>query len=258
MGYKNFLLHMEDQIAVVSFNRPESFNALSKGLLMEFRDLLKELEADQSVRVVILTGAGDKAFVAGADISELQGMSSADALAYSALGQSCFSFIENMEKVVIAAVNGFALGGGLEVALACDFIIASENAQFGLPEVTLGVMPGFGGTQRLPKAVGIRMARQLAYSGERIKAKQAMALGIVNRVVPAEALMDEAKKMADKITANSFHAVSACKHAINSGSSMDLYRGCEFERRVFALTFDYADAKEGITAFLEKRAPKFE
>jgi len=258
MGYENFLLNMEDNIAVVSFNRPESFNALSKGLLMEFRELLKKLEANQSVRAVILTGAGNRAFVAGADINELQGMSSADARTYSALGQSCLSFIEKMQKVVIAAVNGFALGGGLEVALACDFIIASENAQFGLPEVTLGVIPGFGGTQRLAKAVGIRMARELAYSGEKIRAKQAMEFGMVNRVVLGGELIDEAKRVAKKITANSFLAVSACKHAINSGSAMDLDRGCEFERSIFALTFDNADALEGISAFLEKRSPRFE
>ena len=258
MGYDNFLLDVEDQIAILTFNRPKSFNALSKGLLIEFRELLKELDANESVRVVILTGAGDKAFVAGADIKALHGMRPADARAYSALGQSCLSFIESMEKIVIAAVNGFALGGGAEIALACDFIIASENAQFGLPEVTLGVMPGFGGTQRLPKAVGIRMARQLTYSGERIKAKQAMELGLVNQVVPAEALIDEVKKVAKRITSNSFSAILSCKAAINNGSAMDLDRGCELEKSFFALTFDNKDAKEGISAFLEKRVPKFE
>jgi len=258
MDYENFLLHVEDQIAIVTFNRPKSFNALSKGLLMEFRELLNELEADESVRVIIFTGAGDKAFVAGADINELHGMSSTDAWAYSALGQSCLLFLEKMEKVVIAAVNGFALGGGTEVALACDFIIASENTQFGLPEVSLGVMPGFGGTQRLPKAVGIRKARELVYTGERINAIQAMELGMVNRVVPAEELINEAKKVAKRIMVNSFSAVLGCKRAINIGNAIDFDRGCEFERSNFALSFDNKDAQEGISAFLEKRVPKFQ
>ena len=258
MVYKNFLIRIEDQIAIVVFNRPKSLNALSKELLMEFREVLKELEANQTLRVIILTGVGDKAFIAGADIKELHGMSSADAWAYSTLGQSCLLFLEKMEKVVIAAVNGFALGGGLEVALACDFIIASENAQFGLPEVTLGVMPGFGGTQRLPRAVGIRKARELIYSGERINAQEAMELGMVNRVVPINELISESKKVAKRIIANSFSAVCACKRVINTGDTMDIDKGCEFERSIFSLTFDNKDAQEGILAFLEKRAPKFE
>ena len=254
MDYENFLLYVEDQIAIVTFNRPKSFNALSKGLLMEFRQLLRELEANESVRVIILTGAGDKAFVAGADINELHGMSSADAWAYSALGQSCLSFIENMEKVVIAAVNGFAFGGGLEVALACDFIIASENAQFGLPEVTLGVMPGFGGTQRLPKAVGIRMARQLAYCGERIKAKQAMEFGMVNRVVPAEELMTAVEEMAKRLMDMAPFSLNLAKSIVNRELG-----GEEIVSAVNAtcLFFGTEDLREGQNAFFEKRKPNF-
>lgn len=258
MDYKNFLVEIDDRIAIVTFNRPKSLNALSKEVLNEFHDLLKNLNANESVRVIILTGAGDRAFVAGADIRELKQMNSADALAYSTLGQDCFSYIEKMNKIVIAAVNGFALGGGSELALACDFIFASEKAQFGLPEVTLGVMPGFAGTQRLPKAVGIRMARELIYSGERIDAKRALEIGLVNRVFPADTLISETKKVAQKISANSFPAVLSSKRAINNGHEIDLERGCKLERSIFALVFDNKDAKEGITAFLEKRPAKFE
>lgn len=258
MDYKNFLVEIDEKIAIVTFNRPKSLNALSKEVLHEFRDLLTNMGADDSVRVIILTGAGDKAFVAGADIRELKGMDSAAALTYSALGQDCFSLLEKMEKIVIAAVNGFALGGGSELALSCDFIFASEKAKFGLPEVTLGVMPGFAGTQRLPKAVGIRLARELIYTGAMIDAKRAMEIGLVNRVFPPETLISETKNVAEKITANSYSAILAAKKAVNNGHEIDLERGCQLERSIFALTFNNQDAQEGITAFLDKRPPKFE
>ena len=258
MDYKNFLVEIDDQIAIATFNRPKAMNALSKEVFHEFRDLLICLETNESVRVIILTGSGDKAFVAGADIRELQEMDSAAALAYSALGQDCFSLLENMAKIVIAAVNGFALGGGSELALSCDFIFASEKAKFGLPEVTLGVMPGFAGTQRLPKAVGLRLARELIYTGEMIDAKRAMEIGLVNRVFTPEALISETKKVAKKIIANSYSAILAAKKAVNNGHEIDLDRGCKLERNIFALVFNNKNAKEGIAAFLEKRAPKFE
>lgn len=258
MDYENFLLEIEDHIAILIFNRAESLNSLSKDVLAEFKKILKELDANDEVRVIILTGAGEKAFVAGADIRELKGMSSSDADAHSSLGQECLLFLEKMEKPVIAAVNGFALGGGTEIALACDFIFASEKAKFGQPEVLLGVMPGFGGTQRLPKAIGIRMARELIYSGERIDAERAMEIGLVNRIMPSEKLMTETKKVAEIIVKNSFSAVKACKNAINNGFEMDIRRGCELEKKIFALTFDNADALEGISAFLEKRDPGFQ
>jgi enoyl-CoA hydratase len=257
MGYENILLVIEDEIAIITFNRPEFLNALSTGLLREFRELLKELETNHAAKVVVLTGAGKKAFVAGADIREIREMRSGDAEVYSSLGHECLFLLENMSKVVIAAVNGFALGGGTEIALACDFVFASENAKFGQPEVILGVMPGFGGTQRLPKAVGIRRARELIYTAEQIDAKRAMDIGLVNRVFPPEALLVETKKVAKKICANSFSAVAACKNAINNGFEMDLCRGSELEKKSFALTFDHEDFKEGVTAFLERRPPKF-
>lgn len=257
MDYKNFLLEIEDNIAILRFNRIESLNSLSKDVLAEFREILKELDANGEAKVIILTGAGEKAFVAGADIRELKDMNSSDAEAYSSLGQECLLLLEKMGKPVIAAVNGFALGGGTEIVLACDFIFSSENAQFGQPEVKLGVIPGFGGTQRLPRAIGIRMARELIYSGERIDAKRAVEIGLVNRVVPSEELISETKKVAKNIARNSFSAVKACKNAINNGFEMDVQRGCELEKKIFALTFDEADAKEGITAFLEQRPPEF-
>jgi enoyl-CoA hydratase len=257
MGYESILLDIEEEIAIITFNRPEFLNALSTGLLREFRDVLKELETNDDVKIVVLTGAGQKAFVAGADIREIREMHSIDAEAYSSLGHECLFLLEKMPKVVIAAVNGFALGGGTEIALACDFIFASENATFGQPEVILGVMPGFGGTQRLPKAVGIRRARELIYTAERIDAKSAMDIGLVNRVFPPEALLVETKQVAKKISANSFSAVAACKKAINNGFETDLARGCEFEQKSFALTFDHEDFKEGVAAFLERRSPNF-
>jgi len=258
MDYENFLLEIGDHIATLLFNRPESLNSLSKDVLAEFGKILEELDANDEVKVIILTGAGGKAFVAGADIRELEGMNSSDANAYSSLGQECLLFLEKMEKPVIAAVNGFALGGGTEIALACDFIFASEKAKFGQPEVLLGVIPGFGGTQRLPKAIGIRMARELIYSGERIDAGRAMEIGLVNKIVPSETLMAETKKVAGIIVKNSFSAVKASKNAINNGFEMDIWRGCELEKKIFALTFDNADAQEGVSAFLEKRSPRFE
>ena len=257
MSYKNFLLELENNIAILCFNRIKSLNSLSKDVLVEFRKILQELAADQDVRVIILTGAGEKAFVAGADIGELKGLCSIDADAYSILGQDCLFMLEEMGKPVIAAVNGFALGGGTEVALACDFIFAAENAKFGLPEVTLGVIPGFGGTQRLAKAVGIRRARELVYSGEIIDAGRAMEIGLVNRIFPLDALISETKKVAKLIIKNSFTAVKASKNAINGGFGIDIQRGCELERKIFALTFDEDDAKEGIAAFIEKRRPMF-
>jgi len=257
MSYKNFLLEIENNIAILSFNRIKSLNSLSKDVLVEFKKILLELAANSDVRVMIITGAGGKAFVAGADIKELKGLSSIAADAYSKLGQDCLFMLEEMEKPVIAAVNGFALGGGTEVALACDFIFAAENAQFGLPEVTLGVIPGFGGTQRLAKAVGIRRAKELVYSGEIIDASRAMEIGIVNRIFPFETLISETKKVANRIMKNSFTAVKASKSAINGGFGIDIQRGCELERKIFALTFDEDDAKEGIAAFHEKRPPIF-
>lgn len=257
MDYGNILVDIEAEIAIVIFNRPDSLNSLSTGLLKEFRDVLKNLEANDVVKIVILTGAGKKAFVAGADIREISQMRSWDAEVYSSLGHECLFLLESMSKVVIAAVNGFALGGGTEIALACDFIFASENATFGQPEVILGVMPGFGGTQRLPKAVGIRRARELIYTAEQINAKRAMDIGLVNRVFPSETLLVETKQVAKKICANSFSAVAACKKAINNGFEMDLARGVELEKKSFAITFDHDDFREGVTAFLERRPPVF-
>lgn len=257
MNYENFLLEIEDNIAILYFNRIESLNSISKSVLIEFMKILKELNENAEVMVIILTGSGKKAFVAGADIRELTDMNSNNAEIYSTLGQECLFFLERMGKPIIAAINGFALGAGTEIALACDFIFSSENAQFGQPEVCLGVTPGFGGTQRLPRAIGIRMARELIYTGERIDARRGMEIGLVNRIFPLEILISETKKVAKTIIQNSFIAVKYCKNSINNSFEMDIQRGCEFEKKNFALSFGEVDAKEGITAFHEKRLAVF-
>jgi enoyl-CoA hydratase len=257
MEYKKLLLEIEEGIAILTFNRPKALNALSAELLIEFRDALHKLEENDEVKAIILTGAGDKSFVAGADIVAMKEMNSQDALDYSSLGHECLSYMESMSKPLIAAVNGFALGGGAEVTLACDFIFASENAQFGQPEINLGIIPGYGGTQRLPRTVGKGLARQLIYTGDIISAKMAREIGWVNKIFPPEELIPETKKIAKKIASKSKLAIKAAKNAINAGYDIDLSSGCEIEKKAFSLLFDGEDAKEGLTAFLEKRPPKF-
>ncbi len=257
MAYNDLLLEIEEEVAILSFNRPQSLNALSTELLKEFRDALQKLEENDEVMVIILTGAGEKAFAAGADIAEFKEMASLQALDYVSLGHECMSYLESMSKPVIAAVNGFALGGGMEVTLACDFIFASANAQFGQPEINLGLIPGFGGTQRLARLVGKPLSRELIYTGERIGAKRAYEVGLVNKVFPQEELIPETKKIAKKITTKSKLILKAAKNAINAGGEVDLSSGCQMERQIFSLFFGSEDTREGVTAFLEKRTPKF-
>lgn len=257
MVYENLLLEIEEGVALLTFNRPKALNALSTDLLNEFRDALQELEKNDEVKVVILTGAGSKAFVAGADIAAMKEMNSQEALNYSSLGHECLSYLETMSKPVIAAVNGFALGGGTEVTLACDFIFASDNAKFGQPEINLGIIPGYGGTQRLPRTVGKNLARELIYTGDLIGAERAREIGLVNKVFSPEELIPETKKAAKKIAGKSTLAIKAAKTAINAGYDIDQSDGCEIEKKAFSQLFDCKDAKEGLTAFLEKRPPKF-
>ncbi len=256
MDYKHLILEKEEGIATVTLNRPESLNALNSALLSEINHLFAHLKKDEEVQVVIITGAG-KSFVAGADIGEMSTLTAREANAFGKLGMSAFMAIENFPRPVIAAVNGFALGGGCELSLACDIRYASEKALFGQPEVGLGITPGFGGTQRLPRTVGVAMAKELIYTATNIRADRALEIGLVNKVVPAEDLMDEARKLAKSIIKNSASAVGYAKSAINNGLQADIHTAMDIEAAAFGLCFAAEDQKEGMAAFLEKRKPEF-
>lgn len=257
MTYQNLLLDVAAGVGILSINRPKALNALNIETLHELQEAFRELETNPEVGVVILTGAGDRAFVAGADILEMKDMKCLEAVRFSKLGQATLEQIEGLRKVVIAAINGFALGGGMEIALACDFIYASEKAKLGLPEVTLGVFPGWGGTQRLPRLIGKGKAKELIFTGAVISAGEAKDLGIVNRVFPAEALMEETRKVADKIASNGPIAVQLAKTAVDRGYDVGLKEGCHMEAMSFGSCFTTTDHREGMTAFIEKRKPQF-
>ncbi|PIE71418.1 MAG: enoyl-CoA hydratase [Deltaproteobacteria bacterium] len=257
MDYQNILVAVEDGIATITFNRPKALNALNAELLAEFGQALEGIAADEEIRVLILTGAGDKAFIAGADISELATFNPLQGKIFADAGQAVMDKLQDLPIPVIAAVNGFALGGGNEMALACDFIYASESAKFGLPEETLGLIPGFGGTQRLPRQIGKSMAKELIFTGRMLDPEEARNLGMVNRVCAPEALMDEVKKVAASIAAKGKVAIRAAKQAINAGMDVDLATGCKIEKDAFALCMASPDAKEGTSAFLEKRKAAF-
>lgn len=257
MEYKNILISKEDDIAVVSINRPQALNALNTQTLKEIDHAMGALEDDAAVKVIIITGSGDKAFVAGADISEMSQLGPLEASEFGAAGINAFKKIEKNKKPVIAAVNGFALGGGTELAISCDIRIASERAKFGQPEVGLGVMPGFGATQRLPRLVGLGKAKELIFTGDRIDANEALRIGLVQKVVPQEKLMEEAKAMAKKIAANGQIAVRLSKSAMNASVNTDIMTGFSLENRSFAMCFSTEEQKEGMKAFLEKRKPVF-
>lgn len=255
MSYENILLKKEDKLSIITINRPESLNALNAKTIQEISTALDELNADTSCRVIILTGSGEKSFVAGADIKEFSefGQERAEELARN--GQNTlFNKIENMSKPVIAAVNGFALGGGLELAMACHIRYASENARLGLPEVTLGLIPGYGGTQRLPKLVGKGIANEMIFSAKMILAQKAKEIRLVNEVYPIEELLTKTKELANTIAYNSPMAISK---AINAVNLSDTEKGFETEIKYFGELFEMADKKEGVTAFLEKRKPNF-
>lgn len=256
MGYQNILLEKEDKIAVLTINRPKAMNALNNDTITEIIDAVTIISSDDEVDVLIVTGA-DKAFVAGADIAFMQNLPAMDARAFGALGQKAFRMIEAMEKPVIAAVNGFALGGGCELAMCCDFRIASTKAKFGQPEVGLGITPGFGGTQRLPRLVGAGMAKQLLFTADVIDANEALRIGLVNQVVEPETLMDTVKAIAKKITSKGQIAIRLTKVAANEGTQTDIDRAMSIEADAFGLCFATADQKEGMTAFLEKRKANF-
>ncbi len=252
----NLLLEVEGPVAVLTINRPKALNALNSETLTELDQVLGEIGADDKIRVVILTGAGDKAFVAGADISEMVNFTGAEGRAFGMRAAEPFFKLQNMRQVTIAAVNGFALGGGCEISMACDIRIASENAVFGQPETGLGIIPGFGGTQRLARLVGMGRAKEMIFSCSNIDAQEAYRIGLVNKVVPQEELMDAAKKLAGKISRNAGYAVSLAKAAINNGYDMDIKNAVEYEANLFGLTCSTHDKTEGMTAFLEKRKGK--
>lgn len=249
----NVILEVSGQIATVFVNRPKFLNALNTETLQELKACFTELEQRKDVRVVILTGAGNKAFVAGADISEMVKASPAEGRTLSLLGMETFKKLENMPQVTIAAINGYALGGGCEMSMSCDIRIAAENAVFGQPECGLGIIPGFGGTQRLARLIGKGRAKELIFTCDRIDAQEAYRIGLVNHVVPAEELMDTCRKMAEKIARQGSYAVSLAKSVINSGMDMDLDNGLRLEADAFAITLSTHDKLEGMTAFLEKR-----
>lgn len=257
MAYENILFERDGAVGVLKINRPKSLNALNPATLHEIAACLEELRRDQTIRCLIITGAGDRAFVAGADIAAMVTMNALEGKRFSALGLGVLRQLEELPIPVIAAVNGFALGGGTELALACDLIIAAEKARFGQPEINLGVIPGFGGTQRLARRIGLPRARELIYSGDMIDAETALRYGLVNKVVPAAELMNEAKATASKLATKPPIAIRQAKAAINAGIDMDLENGCRFENEAFALTFATEDKAEGMKAFLEKREAKF-
>ncbi|MCC8141245.1 MAG: enoyl-CoA hydratase/isomerase family protein [Lachnospiraceae bacterium] len=252
----NLILEVDGPIAVLKISRPKALNALNSETLEELDQTLGEIEANDQIKVVILTGDGDKAFVAGADIAEMVNFTGAEGRAFGMRAAAPFFKLQNMRQVTIAAVNGFALGGGCEISMACDIRIASENAVFAQPETGLGIIPGFGGTQRLARLVGMGRAKEIIFTGSNIDAQEAYRIGLVNKVVPSEELMDTAKKMAGKIANNASFAVSVAKAAINNGYDMDIKNAVEYEANLFGITCSTHDQVEGMTAFLEKRKEK--
>ncbi len=257
MDYQNLLLDCRDRVALVTLNRPQALNALNGELIEELAAAIAVLEADPEVAVIILTGAGEKAFVAGADIVAMAALDPAGARNMAHRGHQLMSAIEKGSKPVIAAINGFALGGGCELAMACDLRIASETARFGQPEVNLGVIPGYGGTQRLPRLVGKGRALELLLTGDMIDAREAHRIGLVNQVVPAAELLDAARKLALKIAAKGQLAVRTVKELVACGLEMDLDRAARYEADLFGICFTSSDQQEGMQAFMEKRPAKF-
>lgn len=257
MEYKNIIFREEEGIATITFNRPEVLNALNADSLKEFSHALDEISDDENIRVLILTGAGEKSFVAGADITEFPKFNALKAKLFSEMGHDLIHKLQKLPIPVIAAVNGFALGGGCEVVIACDFIYASENAMFGLPEINLGIIPGFGGTQRLPRLIGKNMAKEMIFTGKMIPAVEAHRIGLVNKVCIPDQLMDDVVKTAKTIVSKGKVSLRAAKQAINNGMDVDLKTACRVEIDAFAICLASSDAKEGTLAFLEKREAHF-
>ena len=257
MEFQNLLVKVDNNIAVVTVNRPEKLNALNNETIEELDKVFSQLNENENVYVIILTGSGEKAFVAGADISELNNLDEQKAKMFSEKGQKVFTKIEKMEKLVIAAVNGYALGGGCEIALACNIRLASDNAVFGQPEVNLGIIPGYGGTQRLTKLINSGRATEYILTGDMINAEEALRIGLVNKVYPQAELMNKAKEMAMKICSKGQFAIRMAMKAINIVDEVSANEGQNYEASVFALCCGTDDFKEGTSAFLEKRKPQF-
>lgn len=256
MHLQNIVIEKKSDVAWIKINKPESLNALDENLIPELKYAFETMGKDDEVSVIILIGEG-KAFVAGADIQQMSSLNPSRAREFANHGMELMTYIENLEKPVIAAVNGFALGGGCELALACDLRIASSKAKFGQPEVGLGITPGFGGTQRLSRLIGSSNAKLLIYTGNIIDANEAYRMGLVNSVVEPDLLISTAEELASNIASKSQVAVKHSKTAINKGIETDIDTGLEIEKNLFALCFASKDQKEGMTAFLEKRKPNF-
>jgi enoyl-CoA hydratase len=256
MSYENVVYEKHGHIATLAFNRPDVLNALNSDVIKEISSVLDDVRENEDTYVLVITGYG-KAFIAGADIAEMSSMTTIEARMFAELGLNTFRKLELMEKPVIAAVNGFALGGGCELAMSCDIRIASEKAKFGQPEAGLGITPGFAGTQRLSRLVGIAKAKELIFTGNIINAADAEKIGLVNKVVPHDELMHEAITMAEKIACNAQKAVAYSKSAINRGAETDIETGMAIEKDLFGLCFSTEDQKEGMAAFLGKRKAEF-
>jgi len=250
-------IDISNYIATIIINRPDALNAMNKVVVAELKKAIEECETNDNVGVIIITGTGDKAFIAGADIKAMQKMSGREALEFSREGQEMTMVIENSPKPVIAAINGFALGGGCEIALACDMRIASENAKFSQPEVALGIIPGWGGTQRLPRLIGKGRAIEMITGGKMIDAEEALRIGLVNHIVPQSDLLDETLLLAKSIIKNGPAAVASSLKCIHEGFDKDLENGLDIELNAFAELFETDEQREGTTAFVEKRKPNF-
>jgi len=252
------LIFEKGAIAILTINRPNALNALNRGLVENMARVLRDIRHDQTTRVLILTGAGERAFVAGADIAAMSEMTAIEGLEFSRLGHRVLQTVEDLPIPVIAAVNGFALGGGLELAMACDLILASEKARFGQPEINLALIPGFGGTQRLPHRIGQARARELIMTGEMIEAKTALDWGLLNKVVAPDQLLAEARKLAEKLASKSGIALRQAKAALRASFTMAEDAGLRFEQSAFGLAFASADRVEGTKAFVQKRDPHWQ
>lgn len=254
---KNLIYEKSENIGIITINRPKMLNALNIEVLSELDELLNCISKEDSTKVVIIRGSEDKAFVVGADISEMLDMSALEARNFAKLGQAVLNKLENLPKPVIAAINGFTLGGGCELAMACDIRITSLNSKFGQPEVLLGVTPGFGGTQRLPRLVGKGTANEILFVGEQIDAEEAYRIGLVNKIVPTDDLMPTVLKIAEKIASRASVAVKFCKTAVNKGINIDIDTATAFDAELFALCFSTQDQTEGMQAFVEKGKAEF-